>query len=221
MTDTPQKSTFHLALRSTVMTGLAIWIIHVFKAVLNLPLGRLGIYPREVDGLKGIIFSPLIHGDWAHLMSNTGPLLMLTFTIVFFYRKIALKSIALIYVLTGVAVWVFARQNFHIGASGVVYGMVSFVFWLGVFRRNPKSIILALIILFLYSGLVMGILPNQPGVSWESHLFGGIVGIIVAFMMRFQKELDEKERTYDLTEAPRRSMFDADVFERKLRDTED
>ncbi len=220
MTETRRKTHFGIALRSTIITGMAIWIIHVCKAVLHLPLGRLGIYPRDLDGLKGVIFAPLIHGDWAHLMSNTGPLLMLTFTIIFFYRKIAFKSIALIYVLTGLAVWVFARQNFHIGASGVVYGMVSFVFWLGVFRRNAKSIILALIILFLYSGLVMGILPNQPGVSWESHLFGGVVGILVAFMMRFQKELDEKERVYDLTEAPKRTLFDADVFERKLRDPE-
>jgi len=99
----------------------------------------------------------------------------------------------LIYILTGLAVWAFARGNvIHIGASGVVYGLVSFVFWTGIFRRNVKSIMLALIIVFLYSGLFIGVMPNQKGISWESHLFGGLVGILVAFWMKDRREQDEE-----------------------------
>jgi len=99
----------------------------------------------------------------------------------------------MIYLLTGLAVWGFARPVFHIGASGVVYGFVSFIFWTGIFRRNIKSIVLALIVTFLYSGYIMGILPNQEGISWESHLLGGIVGIFTSYWYKDEIEVDEEE----------------------------
>jgi len=157
-------------------------------------MGNFGLLPRDIGGAVGIFTSPFIHGSFQHLMSNSVPLFMLTLLILMFYKKVAYQSILLIYVLTGIAVWTFARDVIHIGASGVVYGLVSFVFWTGIFRRNIKSIFLALIMLFLYGSYVFGVLPNQEGISWESHLCGGLVGILVSYWMRDQREKDEEER---------------------------
>jgi len=93
---------------------------------------------------------------------------------------VGMTSFFMIYIITGFSVWLFGRSVYHIGASGVVYGLISFIFWSGVFRRNLKSIVLALIVIILYSGYLGGIVPNKEGISWESHLLGGIVGIVVA-----------------------------------------
>ena len=172
---------------------LSLWIIHLLKISGVVYLGNYGLLPREPSGVIGIFTAPFIHGSLEHLVSNSVPLFVMSLIIVFFYRRIAYQSMLLIYLLTGLAVWAFARGNvIHIGASGVVYALVSFVFWTGIFRRNFKSIMLALIITILYSGLFLGIIPNQRGISWESHLFGGLVGILVAYWMKDKKEKDEQ-----------------------------
>lgn len=172
----------------------AMWAIHIFGIIFSKQLNVYGIYPRHIEGLKGILFSPLIHGDFQHLISNSVPMLMLSFVTFLFYRRVAVVSIALIYVLTGFAVWLFAKSAYHIGASGVIYGLVSFVFWNGIFRRNMKSIILALCVVVLYSGYFLGIVPGEKGISWESHLFGALVGILISFVFKGVIEEDEKER---------------------------
>ena len=172
---------------------VSLWLVHICKLAFNLPLGNYGLVPRDFSGAIGILTSPFIHGNWEHLASNSVPLFVLTMIILIFYKRVAFKSIILIYILTGIAVWLFGRHVIHIGASGVVYGLVSFVFWSGIFRRNIKSIILALIVTILYSGLFLGILPTQDGISWESHLFGALVGIFVAYIMKDQLSPDEIE----------------------------
>ncbi len=170
---------------------LVIWVVHVVASMFSIELGWLGVLPRHISGLKGILFAPLVHDDFSHLFYNSMPLLVLVGMISFFYRKVALKSIAMMYLLTGLAVWLFAREVFHIGASGVVYALVSFVFFSGIFRRNIKSIILALIVTILYSGMVTGIFPNKEGISWESHLFGALVGLYVAYFYKNEIEQDD------------------------------
>lgn len=204
---------FRRSLRFPIFFIVLIWVIHILKVAFDLPFNRLGVLPRETSGLKGILTSPLIHGDFGHLISNSAPAVVLLTLIFVFYRKVALKSFVLIYLLTGVAVWLFAKSVFHIGASGVVYGLVSFVFWTGIFRRNVKSIVLALIVTVLYSGYFAGIVPNQPGVSWESHLFGAIVGIFVAYLFRSQIEQDQEIDQY--THEPEEEetyFFERDTF---------
>ena len=150
-----------------------------------------GIMSRRIWGLQGILTGPLVHGSWGHLASNTFPLFVLTAMTLYFYRKVAMRAFWTIYLLTGVSVWLFARPVSHIGASGVVYGLVSFIFWNGVFRRSLRSIMLAAIVMILYSGMFMGILPEQEGISWESHLLGSLVGIFTSFW--FKSELEEEE----------------------------
>ncbi len=212
MTDISAKE-FKRSLRFPVFFIALIWIIHLLKIGLNLPLNRLGVLPREVYGLKGILASPLIHSDFTHLASNSAPAIILLTMIFVFYRKVALKSFVLIYILTGVAVWLFAKNAFHIGASGVVYGLVSFVFWSGIFRRNIKSIVLALVVTILYSGYFAGIVPTEPGISWESHLFGAIVGIFVAYVYR--KQIEEEGEIDEYVHQPEEReefFFERDTF---------
>jgi membrane associated rhomboid family serine protease len=168
-----------------------LWIIHIHQETANWDPGNYGIVSRQVFGIWGILTGPLVHGSWNHLMSNTVPLFVLSALCLFFYRKVARRAIAMIYLLTGVTVWLFARPVSHIGISGVVYGLVAFIFWNGIFRRNFRSIILALLVMLFYSGMFIGIFPDQEGISWESHLLGSLTGIFTAFW--FREELEEEE----------------------------
>lgn len=206
------KQSITKSLRFPALLILLIWVIHIIKVGLDLPWNAWGILPRSVTGIRGILTAPLLHGDFGHLIGNSLPLIVLTTMLFLFYKKVALKSFMMIYILTGLAVWLFARHVYHIGASGVVYGLISFVFWSGIFRRNLRSIVLALIVTILYSGYFMGIAPNQRGISWESHLFGAIVGIIVAYLLRNEIEPeDEDESTEEVSE---HYYFERDIFDR-------
>ncbi len=186
---------------------LLIWGIHLFQFLTPFDFSYLGTYPRTSFGLRGVVFSPLLHSDFSHLINNSIPFFALSSLIFFFFPRVAWKSILMIYVLTGLAVWGFGRSVFHIGASGVVYGLVAFVCWTGIFRRNIKSIVLSLIVGFYYSGMFLGILPNQEGISWESHLLGGLVGIFVAYWFRYQIETDEKPERYSWEDEPQETSF--------------
>ena len=188
--DTSVKEFFKSAKFSGFFVAV-LWLVHITKLLLDFNLTRWGIFPREMDGIWGIFAAPLIHGSWQHLISNSAPLFVSLVIIHYFYKRVVVSSFVLIYFLTGSAVWLFGRSVYHIGASGVVYGLIAFIFWSGVFRRNIKSIVLALIVTILYVGYLEGIVPFQEGISWESHLLGLIVGIIVAFFMKGIIEKDE------------------------------
>ncbi len=168
----------------------------------------MGLLPRNLIGLLGIITSPLIHADFSHLISNTIPLVILGWIIFFFYPKVSYILFIFIYILTGLLVWIFARQVYHIGASGVVYGFVSFLFFSGIFRRDNKSIALALVITFLYGGLVWGMIPGLKGISWESHFLGAITGLLAAYMFR---KIDPPAKKYDWEDEP--DDFDVNELE--------
>ena len=171
-----------------------MWLVKIIEVIQNYKYTRLVIYPREFDGLVGILTAPFIHSDWQHLMSNSIPMLALMSMVMVFYKRVAVPSIVIITIFTGFTVWLFARDAYHVGASGVVYGLVAFVAWTGIFRRNLKSIILALVILVVFGSYFHGIIPNKEGVSWESHLFGGLVGIFTAFLFKNVREDDEAEK---------------------------
>ncbi len=202
-----------------------MWIVHFAQIALNTKWGYYGgVYPRTWIGLKGILFAPLIHSDIQHLISNSVPMLMLGAIIFYFYQRVALRSFALIYFLSGFVVWAMARPVFHIGASGVVYGLVAFVFWNGIFRRSYRSIILALITIVLYSGYFEGILPNQKGISWESHLYGALVGIFAAYYHKEELELEEEEEASyapfanELPRENRPYYFKPDTFDKTYKE---
>ena len=197
---------------------ILIWVIHVVQWILPVDFRFLGLLPKNIVGLRGIIFSPLLHKDLGHIASNTPPLFFMGIIVMFFYRRVAIQSFLMIYVLTGLSVWLFARTGYnHIGASGVIYGLVSFVFWSGVFRRNIKSIVLSLIVVFYYGSMVLGILPNDEGISWESHLLGALVGVFVAYWFKEKIEKDEEKTVYSWEQEPspqQKSFLDPDIFEK-------
>ncbi|MCS7053497.1 MAG: rhomboid family intramembrane serine protease [Ignavibacterium sp.] len=185
---------------------LTIWIIHLTSEILNIPLYSLGILPRHLQGLLGIFTSPLIHSDFSHLISNSFPLVLLGFGIFYFYPQSAYKVFAFVYLCTGILVWLFAREVYHIGASGIVYAFVSYFFFNGLFRRDTRSVTLSLIVVFLYGGLVWGILPGLEGISWESHLFGAVSGMIASFVFRKSDPTKKYDWENDESEIPAREL---------------
>jgi membrane associated rhomboid family serine protease len=161
-----------------------LWIIKTSEIIFNINFITLGILPGSVYGIPGILFAPLIHADIKHLFSNSLPLLFLGSGIIYFYRKCSYKVIFIIYLGTGILDWIFARKAYHIGASGIIYGFVTFLFFSGIIRRDTRAIALALLVTFLYGSLIWGVLPLDRGVSWESHLFGSIIGVFCAFLFK-------------------------------------
>lgn len=190
-----------------------LWVIYLISYFFNLDLYKLGVLPRNINGLIGIFTSPLIHGSFSHIISNTGPLIILGLGIFYFYPKVAYRVFIIIYFGTGILVWLFAREVYHIGASGIVYGFVTFLFFSGLFRKDNRSIALALIVIFLYGGLIWGVLPIERGVSWESHLFGAIVGAVAAYTSRKvdpPKKYDWEDEESDLPANKLEISYDAD-----------
>lgn len=147
-------------------------------------LGVWGILPRSLSGLVGILTAPLIHGSAFHLLSNTFPLIVLLVAVFYFYDKIAIEVFIWIYMTTGFWVWVMAREAYHIGASGLVYGLAAFLFFSGIFRKDARSVAVSLAIAFIHGGMLQGLVPTESRVSWESHLLGFAAGIFCSFYFR-------------------------------------
>jgi membrane associated rhomboid family serine protease len=161
-----------------------LWIVKLLEVYFKWDLTWLGIRPRTAEGLIGIITGPVIHANYDHLLSNTPPLLVVGTGLIYFYREIAFRVIALITLFTGFWVWIAARPDSHIGASGLIYGFVCFLFFSGLFRKDRRLLAISLLVTFLYGSLVWGILPVDQTISWESHLFGSIAGILCAIYFR-------------------------------------
>jgi membrane associated rhomboid family serine protease len=162
---------------------LMIWIVELVEQFGGYRFTRYGIFPRDPETLLGIITAPFIHSDWGHLISNSFPLFVLSMIMVAFYKRLIIPVYFGLILMVGISVWLFARESYHIGISGIVYGLIGFIFWSGLFRDNTKSIILSLIILIAYSGYFHGLTPEE-GVSWESHLFGALAGAFFAFFYK-------------------------------------
>ena len=154
-----------------------MWLFFAIETFFLVDLGFLGIYPRNTEGLIGLLTAPLIHGNLNHLLSNTFPLLFLGGVLYMFYNQVANQVFLQCYLITNFFVWLLARPFYHIGASGVVYALAAFLIAIGLFRKDFKSLFIAVAIIFLYGGLIYGVLPGNQGISWESHLFGAIVGV--------------------------------------------
>jgi membrane associated rhomboid family serine protease len=161
-----------------------LWLIKLFEIEFKLDFSTWGVLPHEIIGLRGILFSPLIHSNFEHLFANTFPLFILTFSLFFFYRKSSYAIFILIYLFSGCFVWLGGREALHIGASGIIYGLAGFLFLSGIISFNIRLLTISLIVSFLYGGMLWGIFPVKPEISWESHLWGGISGLVLAFLYR-------------------------------------
>jgi membrane associated rhomboid family serine protease len=177
--------------RSLIPPGIFIiilWLVKIFEITTQHDLSVYGLVPLTARGLLGILTCPLLHLDFAHLFANSVPLFFLGGMLLFFYREIAYRVFFLTWIITGIWVWCLARgEAVHIGASGVVYGLASFLFFSGIIRREAKLMALTLLVAFLYGGLVWGIFPQffpQQHISWESHLMGLLAGVVLAIYYR-------------------------------------
>ena len=161
---------------------------------MELSFAEGGVYPRKLNGLQGILFSPLIHGDWKHLVDNSMPVFLLSLAVFYFYRDIAYKIWFLIYFIAGMLLWSIGRQAYHIGASGLIYGLAAFLFLSGVIRRIRSLMAISLLVVFWYGSMVWGLLPFDFEVSFEAHITGVVAGVILALIYRDQGP--EPERTW-------------------------
>ena len=146
-------------------------------------LGRFGIYPRVAEGLAGILFAPFIHASFAHLFANTAPIIVIGSLLLYVYPRAARVLLPTVYLGGGLAVWLFAREAYHIGASGIAFGMLFFVIAVGILRRNRRAMAISLIMFFLYGGMIWGVLPQARDISFESHLAGAVAGILLAIIL--------------------------------------
>jgi len=161
-----------------------MWVVFSIEFFLRVDLGYLGIYPRDFIGLIGVVTAPLLHGSIAHILSNSVPLLVLGGILFYFFPFIALRVFFHCYLITNILVWIFGRPFFHIGASGLVYGLAFFLISFGFFRRNLKSILISIIVIIFYGGMVYSAFHIDYRISWESHLFGALTGLVTAFTLR-------------------------------------
>lgn len=168
------------------MILFVIWLVKIIEIADGLDLFYYGIKPREISGLIGIIASPFIHSNFSHLINNSVPFLFLLAAIFYFYQKVAWQVLWISYLLGGILVWIFARSSYHIGASGLVYSFASFLFTSGIIRRNINLMAISLLVIFLYGSLIWGIFPYRPDMSFESHLIGLIIGVLLAMYYRHE-----------------------------------
>ncbi len=180
----PTRAHFRLAVKIAVGFVGILCLTYLMTTGLGQDPEPFGIHPRLLYGLPGIIFAPLVHNDFAHLISNAGPLLVLGTAMLFLYPLSALRVLPAVYFGTGIVVWLFGRDSVHFGASGLVYGLVSYIFLAGVLRRDRRAVATSLVVCFMYGSLVWGVLPLRSGISWETHLAAALIGVVLAIALR-------------------------------------
>lgn len=171
---------------------LSLWIVFWMQVRFFPSIKQLGVYPQKLEGLIGIVTSPFIHGDIEHLYHNSIPLFILSAALFYFYRKISWKVLLYGILLSGLFTWIIGRPANHIGASGLVYVLVSFIFFKGIFAKHYRLVALSLIIVFLYGSLLWYAFPVKDGMSWEGHASGLVSGLI--FALFFRKAIAKPER---------------------------
>jgi membrane associated rhomboid family serine protease len=178
-----------------------LYVIEIFDQLSGHTLDRNGIRPLEADGLKGIIFAPLLHADWQHLVANTLPALVLGFLVSLAGLARFVWATAIIWILGGVGTWLIGDvgsqyETNHIGASGLIFGWLTFLLVFGFFVRSAVQITIGIVVLFVYGGILWGVLPGTFGVSWQGHLCGAVAGVIAAYLLsKPERETRQKRLT--------------------------
>lgn len=192
---------------------MVLWIVFWVESRFGLNFNSYGVYPREFKGLRGILFSPFIHGSLKHLFNNSIPLFVLSSALFYFYRNIRWKVLILGLLLTGISTWLIGRASLHIGASGVVYMLAAFLFFKGIFSKQFQLTALALVVVFLYGGMLWYVFPVNPEISWEGHLSGFFVGLLFAFFFKGNpvenKKFEWERDDYNPENDPFLRQFDA------------
>ena len=176
-----------------------IWVIYWFEIQFGFNFNKYGLYPKTLLGLKGIITMHFIHSDTNHLFNNSVPLFVLASSLFYFYQEVALKVFIIGSLLSGLLTWFIATEGYHIGASGIVYLLFSFVFFSGILKKHYRLVATSLIVIFLYGSMIWYVLPIKDGMSWEGHLSGFLMGLLLSFIYR-KKGINKQEIIYNKTE---------------------
>lgn len=163
---------------------LVIWITYMIEITFGYNFNKFGVYPRDVVGLRGVFLTHFIHSNVNHLFNNSIPLFVLLSSLFYFYRQVAYRILFFGGLLSGFLTWLIARESYHIGASGIVYVLFSFVFFSGIIRKHYRLVALSFIIIFLYGSMIWYVLPIKEGISWEGHLSGFLVGLFFSILYR-------------------------------------
>jgi len=199
------RENFRLAVKLSLGFVALLWLVPLLGW--GLELERFGVRPREWSGLPGILAAPLLHGSFMHLIANSLPLAVLGTAMLQLYPNAALRVLPAVYLGPGIAVWLFARGGVHVGASGLVYGLVAYIFVAGLIRRERRAIAASLLVAFMYGTLVWGVLPIREGMSWETHLAAALLGVLLAIILRHRdnpprKRYSWEDETDEYEEAP-------------------
>ena len=193
-TSKPQETTkefekelfFHSILKAVIIVSI-LWVIFLINDIFGLHLNDYGLIPRNIHGLSGIFAMPFLHGDLSHLFSNSIPLLVLLFSIFYFFHKKSGLILLMTWFMAGIFTWVIGTEGVHIGASGIVYALAFFLVTISILKQEPKLMAYSLIIIFLYGSIVWGFFPQlfpDKHISWEGHLAGAITGVTLAFFYK-------------------------------------
>ena len=191
----PKKRPAWVVGGATVVSFVVLlYVVELFDSLSHHRLDQNGIRPLETDGLTGIIFAPLLHANWDHLIANTIPALILGFLMTLAGMSRFIYATAIVWILGGFGTWLIGNvgapsyngvtvETNHIGASGLIFGWLTFLIFFGFFTRKVWEIVVGIVVLFVYGGVLLGLIPGTPGVSWQGHLCGAIAGVIAAYLL--------------------------------------
>lgn len=220
-----EKKRFVYSLVFPAFFLLLLWAAKFTEISLELSFVQGGVYPRTLRGLKGILFSPLIHDNWNHLIDNSMPVFLLSLALFYFYRDIAYKIWALIYLISGILLWCVGREAYHIGASGLIYGLAAFLFLSGLIRRVRSLTAISLLVVFWYGSLVWGLLPFDFEVSFEAHISGALSGVVLAIIYRHEgpenEQVEEEEGNGPEEELPEKAEIQVERFPKEGQVTDE
>lgn len=179
-----EKKRFFIALFVPAIFLVIIWVIYFFNNFFNLDIVKFGLYPLKSRGLVGILTSSFIHVEFNHIISNTIPFIILGTILFYFYPDVAFKIFVILLIIPNTIVWIIGRPAYHIGCSGIIYGLISYIFFCGVFTKRIALLSISLLVVFLYGSIIWAIFPIDLTLSWESHLSGFITGFILASIFK-------------------------------------
>jgi membrane associated rhomboid family serine protease len=183
----------------------SIWLIYWIEIQFGFNFNKFGVYPRTLEGFRGVFLTHFIHSNTNHVFNNSIPLFVLLSSLFYFYKDIAYKVLFFGGFLTGCLTWCIARDSYHIGASGIVYLLFSFVFFSGMIRKHFRLVALSLVIIFSYGSMIWYVLPIKEGMSWEGHLSGFLIGLILAIIYKNRGIIKEQ---HQFTKTEFDSLFD-------------
>ncbi len=188
-----------------ILYVVVIWFIYWIEIYFSFNFNKFGVFPRTLKGFRGVFLTHFIHSNANHVFNNSIPLFVLLSSLFYFYKEVSYKVLIFGAFLTGFLTWIIARESYHIGASGIVYLLFSFIFFSGIIRKHFRLVALSLVVIFLYGSMIWYVLPIKEGMSWEGHLSGFLIGFVFSFLFKNKGIVKEE---YQFIESEFDLLFD-------------